>query len=154
MRHAVIFAVLLVAVHSSPTALTILAHKAKKVVKNLPQPIIAVGGGLGKNVGIGGGAGGLKGLLTGDVYHPEEHIKTVQVIHDKPVYNTVVKEVPVTVIKEEPFERIVHVDRPFEVIKEVKVERLVHVDRPVEVIKEVPFDVVSHPHFRPREISN
>lgn len=48
--------------------------------------------------------------------HVEETVREVEVVHEKPVVRTVVKEVPVNIIREEPFERIVHVDRPVEVL--------------------------------------
>lgn len=44
-----------------------------------------------------------------------ETVREVEVIHEKPVVRTVVKEVPVNIIREEPFERIVHVNRPVDV---------------------------------------
>lgn len=122
-----IFVALFVAANAQPTGIL---KKAKKLVQKFPTPILGLGGGLSFGKGS-----------TDDC--TDEHVKEVQVIIDKPVYKTVVKEVPVNVIKEEKYERIVHVDRPVEVIKHVPIERIVHVDRPVEVIKEEPYDVVS-----------
>lgn len=127
MRVLVFFAVLIIATNASPTGVL---HKAKKLVQNLPKPLLGIGAGFNFNKG------------SDDC--TEEHVKEVQVVQDKPVYRTVVKEVPVTVVKEEKFERIVHVDRPVEVIKEVPIERIIHVDRPIEVIKEEPYEVVSY----------
>lgn len=141
LKHVVLAVTFITVAHSNPAPTLKLLHKAKKVLKDLPVPTLGLG--LGKGLGLNLEKGGVGGLFEKEEGCVEEHVKEIQVVHEKPVFNTVVKEVPVTVIREEPFERIVHVDRPFEVIKEVPIERIIHVDRPVEVIKEVPFEVVS-----------
>lgn len=67
--------------------------------------------------GLGGGVFPFVGLNFGGA--PKENVqetfREVEVVHEKPVVHTVVKEVPVNIIREEPFERIVHVNRPVEV---------------------------------------
>lgn len=56
-----------------------------------------------------------------------ETVREVEVVHEKPVIHTVVKEVPVNIIREEPFERLVHVNRPVEVRNVFKhLEFIVH----------------------------
>lgn len=134
MSHAmVIFVALLVAsTQSSPTGVL---HKVKKLARHLPPPLFGLG------TGVTLGSGGI--FKKGHDDCAEEHIKEVQVVHEKPIFKTVIKEVPVTVVKEEPYERIVQVDRPYEVIKEIPVEKIIHVDRPVEVIREEFYEVVS-----------
>lgn len=82
-----------------------------------------------------------------------ETVREVEVVHEKPVVHTVVKEVPVNIIREEPFERIVHVNRPVDVVKTVPIERINYVDRPYEVIKEVPVEQVVRKRVEvPREV--
>lgn len=85
--------------------------------------------------------------------HVHETVREVEVVHEKPVVHTVVKEVPVNIIREEPFERIVHVNRPVDVVKTVPIERINYVDRPFEVVKEVPVEQIVHKLVEvPREV--
>lgn len=83
--------------------------KKKHLQKHGPKFLGGLGGGVFPFVGLNfGGA-------PKDNVHVQETFREVEVVHEKPVVHTVVKEVPVNIIREEPFERIVHVSRPVEV---------------------------------------